>query len=312
MKVTIKGMTPSTLCFKTLGIIIRGDSKDLENHPGSIARSIDLVNEDQITEVNSLVNAGYITIEVEDAPAPKKLLPVLQHTSVPVPVPAPTPVVEEEVEEIEEVEDSIMPPEMITTPEPKAEEKKAELVAKPRGRGRPKGSKNKQTIKKIKKSANETVENSSDVVVMTPAGAQTGKMKNSFSGEIEDNDRTRASIEAMQQLEDEEAEPEYVIDESKLDPSEQMGRKAIISTGEKELAVEMKQSMIPEAKQIKERGIQWVDGDGAIDSPAKNAAKDTAKDAFVDKADKEATEATDAIDNAFIDDQDDDIDFLEY
>ena len=104
---------------------------------------------------------------------------------------------------------------------------------------------------------------------MTPGGAATGKMQRSFAGEITDSEKTAASIEAMAKLEEEEAEGidlgDTVIDESTLDPSEQMGRKAIITTGDGETkAVSARNSILPEADQIRERGVEFIDRDDPV------------------------------------------------
>ena len=66
-----------------------------------------------------------------------------------------------------------------------------------------------------------------------------------------------------------------------------MGGKAIIATGENaSTEVKLKNSMIPEAEQIKDRGVN-----------------------FIDKDDKAETDDT----TAFIDDsEEDDVDFLEF
>jgi len=309
MRVTIRGITPSTITFNSLGIIVRGDSNNPELYPESVARHINVVNEEQLTEVNSLVNAGLISIEVEaeDAPKPNPVVPeriadVTTEEVQEVTVDGDDGV--EDVQQSETVEEPEEPEEEILTVE--AEEK-----PKPKRRGRPKGSKDKKPRKTTKKKATkkstkkkapkkvakakptESDEPNSSVVVMTPAGAVEGEMKRTFAGEIEDNERTAASIEAMKKLEEEEAEDialaDTPVDESKLDPSEQMGRKAIIATGEKETTeVEMKNSIVPEADQIKERGVEFIDKD--------EKKTDNPEEAFIDD-DK--------------DDDEDDMDFLE-
>ncbi|MFA7219124.1 MAG: hypothetical protein WC119_01170 [Synergistaceae bacterium] len=257
MRVTIKGITPSTIAFNTLGIVIRGDSKNLKLYPESYAKHIDIVNEAQLAEVNSLVNARLITIEVEDAPKPK-----------------PNPVSPDRLA-------AIVSPEPVQENEsaktlPKTDTEEEEVEDAPRkGRGRPKGSKNKNSpksskitsVKKVKKASAE-MERKDDPesrsIVMTPNGAVEGRVTRSVVGDIPDGDRTQASLDALKKLEEEEeldgSLPDIEIDESTLDPSERMGMEAVISAGENGAEkVEMKNSIIPEASQIRERGVEFID-----------------------------------------------------
>jgi hypothetical protein len=249
MRLTIKGITPSTLTLNTLGIIIRGDSK--VQAPGSVARNIDIKNEAQLTEINSLVRAGFIRIENEDAP-----------------VVTPKPIVAERVVKVEE----------------EVEEEVEEQVC--RGKGRPKGSKGKKTLKaealniekgQIKRVAKSSEEESSTVFVVTDGGVRTGKMSKNIAGEIGESETTRASIDALKQMEAEEAERSLreaiEIDESYLDLSEQMGGRSIIATGEGGTkSVKLSSSIIPEADLIKNRAIKMV-GD---------EVPDLSKDIFLD------------------------------
>jgi len=141
-------------------------------------------------------------------------------------------------------------------------------------RGRPKGSKNvkgvKQkeevknpiTPKKITKSSNVGLKDGSDVVVMTADGPRTGQMKRNAIGDINESESTKASIDAMEKLnlEEKESRDSEPIDESKLDLSERMGLKAVVSCGEGSAqSVSMKNSVIPEAEQIKDRGVKFID-----------------------------------------------------
>jgi len=161
----------------------------------------------------------------------------------------------------------------------------AEPVKK--GRGRPKGSKNKPKVEepkveepkveepKVKEPKIEepkieepkvevevpvSEKSGSTVVVGTSEGIVEGQMKNSFVPQGEDSEAVQESLDAMAKLEAEERgeieegeEEPLVIDESTLDPSEQMGRAAIISTGDAPIEVPMKASILPENEAISER-----------------------------------------------------------
>ena len=142
MRVTIKGLTDSTITFNTIGIIIRGNSAKPSLYPNSIATHIDIVNDEQMRELVTLKNAKLISVtdeaqaetedqkttvstqdivkveEIEDAPIPVDDLPPeltqpepIQPSELPeVITPATyseTHTVEEtvEIEEIEEIED---------------------------------------------------------------------------------------------------------------------------------------------------------------------------------------------------------------
>jgi len=303
MKVTIRGITPSTIAFNTLGIVIRGDNNTPELYPESIAIHIDVVNEDQLTEVNSLVNAGLIAVEVEEGEtqsAPKvtpKDLVATDAAPIPIPVPSAPEAPVEAPETDDEVEDA---------PAPEATAEEQEEEEKPKSRGRPKGSKDKKprknsksksaskkAVKKVVKPASPDDEETT-VIVMTPDGAKTGKMYRSAAGDIDDSEQTRASLEAMKKIEEEEEFdanlPDDVVDESKLSPEERMGGEAVVGgeTGAEKVA--MQNSIVPEAQQIKDRAVEFID-------QADKDADEAAKQSFVDKKEKS---------------EKDDLDFLEY
>jgi len=72
----------------------------------------------------------------------------------------------------------------------------------------------------------------SDVVVMTTTGPKSSSMTNKMSGEIEDNsDRTKASMEAAQEQEEQENEVSAKIDEGELSIEDRMGSKVVIGAG---------------------------------------------------------------------------------
>ncbi len=65
MKITLKGKTNSIITINSMGIIIRGNSNDLKEFPGSIARNLE-INENQFKELVGLEKAGLIEIEFEN------------------------------------------------------------------------------------------------------------------------------------------------------------------------------------------------------------------------------------------------------
>ena len=155
-----------------------------------------------------------------------------------------------------------------------------------KGRGRPKGSKNPKNLKnkprEVKKS--ENIENNQlegTVIVGTASGPVSGKMKKNVVSDLPESEQTRASLEAMKKLEDEEVEEARKeatrppVDESRLDVSERMGNKATIATGKDHKELEMKNSYVPESEVIKE-----------ADPFIKEETDDKIDDVFIDK-DKE-------------------------
>jgi len=259
MRVTIKGLTASTISFNTLGIVLRGNIE---------ARSIDLKNDAQIREVNSLSNAGLIEIIREE--------PVI--ISNPIIVPKTQPVI----------------PSPTTTPNPTPVEDKPKTF---KG-GRPKGSKNKAkpakkpiktAVTPIKKLAPVKVSSGSNpeemegkVVVMTSGGPVDGHMVKSVTGDMPDSDATQASLQALKDIEAEEKadreREEVVEDQSKLDASEKTGGEAVVATGDRKATkIAMKNSILPEAEAIK-KAEKFIPLDQSEDKSA---------DAFLDEEENE-------------------------
>lgn len=248
-QVVVIGKTEAIINLNKIGVPVRGKSTAILN----------INNYDQEAELMGCVRAGLLEI-IQDTPPVISSLPSL-----------PT------------VTDN------------------AETTEKKKG-GRPKGSKNKSKdiIKdsfsqeeqmRISAAEAKTQKMGSRVVIGTPDGAKQGRMKYSAIDDIVESEQTRASIEAMEKLEKEEKEeislPDTLIDESKLDASEQMGRKAIIATEGGLDEVNMVNSILPEAKVIK-------DADPFIDKVEKQAIKET--------EDRQAAKRVkdDGIDDAFI------------
>lgn len=268
MKIHVKSLTPATLTVNSLGnYIIRG---------GEEALNID-VSGTQLSEFKVLEREGLIKITYDDP---------------------------------EDGETS---------------------VTKRKGRGRPKGSKNKTTIekeseekakeeadveaqaeaeekakadeenKKVTRNKTEaeavTDEMGGKVVVSVPGGPVEGKMVNSSIGEAQESLKAEASIEAMKKLEEEEKEEGELfetynpIKEEDLDPSEQMGGKAVISVAGDSKKVDLVNSVLPEADVIKERD-PFIDKE---DNAKIEKVKDDLQESFL-----ESLEDKDADDDTFI------------
>ena len=159
---------------------------------------------------------------------------------------------------------------------------------KKRGRGRPKGAKNKKAIKRVNtkaKKPEETEKNTDNrAIVVNEIGKpiEASTITEEDKDTAEESEATKASIEAMEKLEEEEKEAKEKekepVNEETEDTNNQMGRKATVYTGEKALKVDMKNSMVPESEVAKE------------------------SDPFIDK------EESDDETNAFLEDIDEDID----
>lgn len=278
MRVTIKGLTGSTITFNTLGIILRGDSKQPELYPTSIARHIEIKNDEQMREVIGLKNAKLISVERED-------VEVFE-------VPAQKPVVAEPTM----IKKGVCTPELVkeSKPESKPEVKDAVEDSPVKKLGRPKGSKNidpekvptvKEAVSKIKKLApvaakKEETDPEDVVTIMTDSGPVKGKAVRNVAGEIKDSERTRASIEALAQIEAEENVEDTVIDESTLPEQERMGGTAVFATGDQGMKKSaMKSSILPEAEAIK-NSVKFI---SMKDSEILTKEEEDAKNAFIDK-----------------------------
>lgn len=127
--------------------------------------------------------------------------------------------------------------------------------------GRPKGAKGKNSLAQIEKARvekaeAETQKMGSRVIVSTGDGVKEKKMVSSVINELPESDKTKESIEAMAKLEKEEKEvvlPDVPVDNKKLDPSEQMGRKAVVASAQGEDRVDMKNSILPDSDKTKAR-----------------------------------------------------------
>jgi len=151
---------------------------------------------------------------------------------------------------------------------------------------------------KVKKAEARTQEMNSKVTIGMGDQNKRGKMTRSAAGDILESEHTKASLNAMKKLQEEEDndEADFVekidVDESKLPPSEQMGRKAVVGAGGTESQIEMKNSAVAGADKAKEV-------DPFIDREEKKLAN-TGDDIKAPKADN--TPSSPLIDDIDVDD----------
>jgi hypothetical protein len=213
MKANIYGLSDATIAFNSLGITLRGKAPEAA---GSVARDIDINDEHQINEVRQLESAGLIRVE-EIGVTPKT-----ENVTEVVPETAPSTSRRKNLmESIQEEEDpAIMGTvdEAIENPEQTELDK---IKAKELADAKPK-------VEPVV----EVVQEDTRVVVMTPGGPVDGDMVHKMSGEVDESDpKCKASMDAARALDRERFSPDDEIDESQLDPSEQMGGTAVIGTG---------------------------------------------------------------------------------
>lgn len=320
MRVTIKGLTDSTITFNTIGIIVRGNSSKPDAYPNSVAKHIDIKNDEQMRELITLKNANLISFVDEDeeqkisistqniATKPvvitskTKLIQPKQPTVSKLSAP---PIVEDSnIISLEEVEDMPLPQpeeneeELLTIGAVNPKKKKSHRkTGKPVGRPKknPETEKIAKTskVKPIKRSKNfgtpnvqKEDEKDSKIVVMTPGGPVQGNAVNNMAGDLPESEATRASIKALKKIEEEEAIPEKPVDESKLDVSQRMGEAAVIATGDNVTKkVAMKNSLVPEAEAIKNRGIKFINPNGDDSDEVDHNLDESIKDIFIDNND---------------------------
>jgi hypothetical protein len=241
MKVKVTGLTESVITLNLLGVVLQGEVEGL----------FDISSQEQMMELEALKRSGLISLEsLEETETEKELG---KET-------------EDKTEETTDKTTTEKPKRKRGRPKGSKNKKKSEdKEDKPkRKRGRPKGSKNKPKTEQEKASAAEaeTQKMGSKVVVSTGKGEAKVAMKHSFAGEIAESSATEESLKAMEKIQEEEAAekegrepdaPDTSIDESQLDPSEQMGRKAVVSRTGDPQAEDMKNSVLPGAEDIKNR-----------------------------------------------------------
>ena len=234
MRVKVIGKTDTVIMLNLMGIVLQGRVEGIFDVQGP-----------QNAELMVLKKAGLIDIirlDVPDVP----VVPVVPKAETPEPVVEPV-------------------------VEPRVKKGKA---------GRPKGSKNKSKNKpknkpKTPKTATpktsaqkaadaeaETQKVGAEVIISNGKETKRVKMRSTFASEIPESEATRKSIEAMEKLEEEskaDLEGRQIdidptpIDESKLDPSEQMGRAAIISDMGETKQVGMVNSSVPGSDEVRNR-----------------------------------------------------------
>jgi hypothetical protein len=232
MKIGITGLTASTITFNE----IQGGSGANLNLHGEETAVVEMDTVYKTNEINVLEKAGLIKVENLDPKPEPTPTPVQTPVQTPVPEPTTDPVEEKTEEKTEE----------------KAEKKGPKPVK--RGRGRPKGAKNK--------TKEYPTESSRTIVAGEDGTPVESNMTKTAEIDFEESETTRASIEAMEKLEeDEKAEREVVnTDEKELPINEQMGREATIFTGESSKKVEMKNKMVPESEAAK-KADPFIDRD---------------------------------------------------
>ena len=198
MKVTVKGLTKSTIVINSLGITLRGYNAQRGSYPTNIARGIVVDSAEIQRELDGLIRAGLIEIieekeipytpnfSMSDKISEEKLGAANEDDEVDV--------FAEAAKEMGIVDEEQMSDENAT--------EKEIVVEKPESPAdRPKNKLGLAQIEEFEQL--EQLENEKPVV-MTEAGAARS---NDIRVEISDNDdRTRAAIEAMKKLEAEEAE----------------------------------------------------------------------------------------------------------
>jgi len=228
MRIKITGKTDSVITCNTLKTILQGKTSGL----------YDITTPAQENEINVLQRCGLIIVENLD-PKPKNKSP-----------------------QSEDIENSPQIGTQATVQNNEKQEttqnttKMPEVKSKKSG-GRPKGAKNKKTLlqeKKVREAEAKTQEMGAEVIVSTGSENKKVRMRHSFTGEIAESAQTQASLEAMEKLAAEEKGEKVEgkpLNEEKLDPSEQMGRNAVISQNGQPTAQKMQNSIVPEAQTIK-------------------------------------------------------------
>lgn len=96
----------------------------------------------------------------------------------------------------------------------------------------------------------ETQRMGSRVVIGTGNGTVESRMVR-MATDGQESPATKESVEALKKLEEEEKGDDLVVNESKLDDSQQMGRKAVVSNGGEAGKVDLVNSVLPGHKSIK-------------------------------------------------------------
>jgi hypothetical protein len=259
MKVTIKGLTDSTITFTKIGFTLRGNHRKLEQFPNSVASNVEISTKEQIDELNSLVSAKLIEV-IEEKPVVIQMpsLKVSQTVATIITTTANSQVKTEEIvtNEVQEpVTNTVKEVEVVKTSKISSKSKK---------------------IKKISGKADNTNEDASVTVVATPSGPmKTGTFKNT-EGAMDNSPVSDESVKAAEDMEAEDAKEDNIVDESNLDQNEKMGNEAVIAMGRNDFKkTAMKRSSIDGQEELKKH-------DPFIDKE-ENELKDKAKPAFIEE-----------------------------
>ena len=244
MVVSIKGLTGSTIILNSLKITLRGET---------VLNNIVIDNDEQMREIIGLKNAKLLVYRTETDK------PKVEEQNIKINF-------ENQSQTISQFSSPIEESVSITTEEAEEIEKaeKEEFILKPK-------------VKKIIKAVEqESVVQNDEVTVMTLSGPKSGKMVRSITKDMPESEATRASIEAMKQLEAEEAEEDtedVQWDESALPENERMGSPATIGAGKNSIQVNMRNSILPESEiaakaRAKSKNIKFINAvDDIPDSP---------------------------------------------
>lgn len=211
------------------------------------AKSIDIKNDEQMRELVSMKNANLISFESDEVP----LMPEVKiSTTLPKPI---AKVLDNSAKNLKKGIAS----EPVNLPQ--EDDNSVEDAPSP--------------------VVDKDAEKEDEVTVMTAAGPVKGKMVNNMAGDVPESEATRLSIEALRQMDEEEAKETEAapVDESKLDASERMGGKATIATGARTTTnVSMKNSLLPEAEQVR-KAAKFITEEAPVTTD-----KDDVSDAFIE------------------------------
>lgn len=246
MKIRIVNLTECIINFNKCGFPLRGKEE----------ATVKIDTEEKKNEIMGIQRAGLIDVEMEE-PEVKSEDKAEEREATPEDYESARKQLDQPANDPNLIICHVSGPHFELDPQNNTEAPKA----KNKG-GRRKGSKNKKGVKapteqqRVITAEARTQQMGSRVVMATVDGVKEGRMSRSVIDDIPDSERTRASIEAMERLQKEEEEeiylPDVTVDESKLPPNEQMGRKATISTSEGDMKVNLVNSVVPESKQSRE------------------------------------------------------------
>ena len=243
MNILIKGTTGRTITFNTVGLILRGKEE----------ASLDVTPE-AYEEIKQLERLNLVKVLNKDERKNSE-----ESTTTPEPV----------------VKDPDEPVSSSKVNEDEVEELKINDLTKSLIRKKIKKEKAKNNQKE--KNNKDADLGSSKATVSLGDKCVSADMKKMTSDPESVVEKVSDSIDAMEKLENEEASKDLPIDDKKLDENQKMNRSATVSTTEGETVESLKNSIIPEMEEIKDR-------DPFIDKEEKdNEDKKAPKNAFIDQ-----------------------------